>query len=56
MGYKLSSKTSDLETRINSAITALNKKDFPLILAAATYFNVSNDTLCCRMARGKSHT
>ena len=54
MGYKRALKASDLDLRVQKAISAYQNQEFTSIRAAATHFQISDRTLARRIAGGKS--
>ncbi|ODQ70192.1 hypothetical protein LIPSTDRAFT_6280 [Lipomyces starkeyi NRRL Y-11557] len=56
MGYNQPSKGDQSEEKIQKAIVALEKKEFPSIRSAAHHFEVFKSTLTARMAGAKSRT
>jgi helix-turn-helix, Psq domain len=54
MGYKRASKASDLDLRVQKAVSAYHNQEFTSIRAAATHFQISDRTLARRIAGGKS--
>jgi Tc5 transposase DNA-binding domain len=54
MGYKRTSKVSDLEDRIQGAISALKNPNPPSVRGAASEFKVSHQTLRRRITGGLS--
>ena len=54
IGYKRASKASDLDRKVQDAISAYQNQEFPSVRAAASHFQISHRTLARRIARGKS--
>jgi len=55
MGYRQSSKALQMEAKLQEAIQAYKKGQFPSVRSAANHFEVSPNTLARRISGGLSH-